>query len=132
MALDVFLKTKTLVLAALLLLSGCRDFREVDFFVHNNTNQNIVVIYRVRVCMGTQTSCLPRTFTDTIASGNEKLLYFQDNITTDFDIEEGFFNFEVEQNGVTSNYNFWKSEKLEKMVEDDKITYRLQVDASFF
>lgn len=136
MALDVLLKKHAQLITLLMLplfFTNCkRDFREVDFYVINKTTRDIEVVYRVRVCLGNQTSCLPRTFEKTVTPNEEKKLFFQDNITTDFDIEEGFFNFEIKQNGNASTFNFWKSNKLEKIVEDDLITYRLYVDSEFF
>jgi hypothetical protein len=136
MALDILLKTHTRLIYILMLplfFTNCkRDFREVNFYVINKTTRDIEVEYRVRVCLGTQTSCLPRTFEKTLTANEEKKLYFQDNITTDFDIEEGFFYFEISQNGVVSSFNFWKSDKLEKNIEEDLITYRLYVDSEFF
>ena len=114
------------------MLSSCRDFREIRFHVVNKTAQDITVEYRVRSCLGVNTSCFPTTYKADIEPEESVKLNIQDHTTTDYDIEESFFSFIIEQDDKASTFNFWGSDKLKKDIYDDYIEYTLTVDASFF
>ncbi|MCC5916916.1 MAG: hypothetical protein JJU02_06260 [Cryomorphaceae bacterium] len=121
-----------LLLVISMTLSGCRDFREINFFVINTTSQEISVKYRVRSCLGVNTNCFPQTFNTNIAAGDEVRLNLQDHSTTDYEIEESFFEFEITRGSTKSTYKFWGTDKLKTEIFEEHIDHRLYVDEDFF
>lgn len=120
-----------IILVATTLVS-CRDYREVNFWVINETAEEFTVRYRVRVCLGLNSNCFPQNLSQNVSAGDSVMLQIQDQITTDYDIEESFFGFELEQNGEISDVDIWKDKLVEKIIFDEHIEFYLRVDESFF
>ncbi|MCH8545627.1 MAG: hypothetical protein LAT54_02745 [Cryomorphaceae bacterium] len=113
-------------------LVACRDYREVNFWVINETAEDLTVRYRVRVCLGLNSNCFPQNLSQNVSAGDSIMLQIQDQITTDYDIEESFFGFELEQNEKISTVDIWKGKLVEKIIFEEHIEFYLRVDDTFF
>jgi hypothetical protein len=122
-----------LILAVIMITAiGCRDYREVHFWIINNTDQDVTVRYRVRTCLGMNSNCFPQNFSNTVEPNDSVMLQIQDQVTTDYDIEESFFDFGLYQNDNASEVNIWRNNLVEKDIFEERIEFFVRVEKDFF
>lgn len=124
---------KTITVAAILITAiACRDYREVHFWIVNNTDDDINVRYRVRTCIGMNSNCFPQNFSDSVKTGDSLMLRIQDQVTTDYEIEESFFDFGLYKNDESSKIDIWRDKLVEKDIFEDHIEFYVRVEPYFF
>lgn len=112
--------------------TACRDYREVHFWIINNTDEDVTVRYRVRTCMGMNSNCFPQNFSNTVEPNDSVMLQIQDQVTTDYDIEESFFDFGLYQGDNASEVNIWREKLVEKEIYEERIEFFVRVERDFF
>lgn len=124
---------KIITVAAILITAiACRDYREVHFWIVNNTDDDINVRYRVRTCIGMNSNCFPQNFSDSVKTGDSLMLRIQDQVTTDYEIEESFFDFGLYKNDEASKIDIWRDKLVEKDIFEDHIEFYVRVEPYFF
>jgi hypothetical protein len=105
-------------------------YSSADFFVSNQTGSTIRIDYSVRTCFSGD--CAPTNYSLEISDAQLKQLWIEDKIKDGSGPETLFYRFEIFRNGVKSTYDFWDTSSIVETEKDNRMTYTLTVDNSFF
>ncbi|MFH0895609.1 MAG: hypothetical protein V2A54_14330 [Bacteroidota bacterium] len=121
-----------LISFASLTMSGCQKdkYYTADFFVSNQTGSMIRIDYSVRTCYSGD--CAPTNYSVDISDAQTQQLFLEDKIKDGAGPETLFYRLEIFRNNVKSTYDFWDTSSLLESFKDDRYTYRLTVDNTFF